>query len=346
MYPPPEYKIVSAATDIVFDGANAITSDGAATGTDLSQFVVGDTLQISGTTSNNTNYGYNVTAVVSDSELTVYETTVSESPASCTIETFNGSHCGEVFIAIKRGPGPFLLEGNTILNIRNTGTNADATGANGAAMTCLLDAENVTFRNNRIINCNQGITSGNWNTNGLERNLVYEGNLILPGKGVDFPAAPIQKGIEVTQVVSARFENNTIIGEESGDRQLFRVAQMSHAIVRNNVMVSGTVIDLATQTYQSANVFNDVASVPASLVDAASLEDVELKLDESYAPLPGSPCLTGGVNTELQTDVYRRKRGTGSPFRGAEWPPGTASQRAEQKSTSADKRDKDRGRGS
>ncbi len=75
------YSQVVGDADISFDGANAITS----TGSRLDVFSVGDTITVSGTSSNEGDY--TVSAIVSPYELTIDETGSAEASQSATLVT-------------------------------------------------------------------------------------------------------------------------------------------------------------------------------------------------------------------------------------------------------------------
>ena len=290
----------------------------------MTQFQVGDTINVTGTTSNDDKF--TVVAVVDDSELTVLETTTSESPASCTLTTFDARYCGENGVDIKQGPGPVYVEHNRILFCRNTLTNGDSTGSNGAGIAVHQDSDNVYVRGNLIQDCTQGITVAALTPAGEDRHIEVMNNLITISE--DFLAQPAtnEKALVIGDFNRGTFCNNTVIG--GSDTEILSAYNTTgpHTI-KNNVFMNGDISSSITDgNFVQSNAWVNIVSVPAVLQSSTDLVDVDLKLDETYKPKQGSPCIDAGSPVDTVHDLYGRVSTTNGNTLGAVWPDPKASE--------------------
>lgn len=186
----PTYDQQASKSDIEFSSSPAkITS----TTTDLSGFIAGSCITVTGTTSNNKRY--TVSAVNSSTDLSVIETPTTESPGSCTLTSFNASYCGEGVIDIKedqQGRG-IILRNNTIKNYRkvSVSNNQDASGAN-AEWLVVHDLATGPIRayGNEVIDCLRCVTMAADNASNpthpyLTLDIEYTGNIHRTTAGTD-----------------------------------------------------------------------------------------------------------------------------------------------------------------
>jgi hypothetical protein len=322
----PEYHQLAAHTVTFSDGGNTITS---ASG--LSVFEPGSTIQVTGSVSNN---HYYTISDVTDTELTTIETTIAEASVSCTLTSFNATYCGENGVALKHGTSGIVVRNNSFSNCRKTGTNQDATGTPGAAISCSVFATGFAIYGNEFINCTNGISAGSPSADHsgypyLDCQGSIHSNIWKP---IDSPNTSLTfnsgspLALNLSDTKNLKVYNNTFDWGNNDIRMLRTDVSAgltldSSNIVHNNIFIGapGTTEQGGTGTVSLDANYNNWYTVTGLHAEFSGSGDIttDLQLDSNYIPSINGPAYRAGQLTKFNTKDFRGIKFSNPPSIGA-----------------------------
>ena len=243
---------------------------------------------------------------------------------------------GETAIGIKHGPGPILVENNTIHGFRPTLPGQDATGAIGTSLAVLNQASGVTIRKNHfydnVIHLN--IAKGTNTQQRPDRDLLISSNVFEEPADPGIYGSQIPSGVRLNSASNVALFHNTFNNQPGFSGWVVQIVNTDSVELKNNVFNNGIFsmdTDSVTNLSADYNAWSGISGntwsgeIYPEILCVNDVADNNLGIDPlTWSPLASSPLINAGAYVGITEDFYGTDVPGAEPDMGAvEYLPGS-----------------------
>ena len=223
---------------------------------------------------------------------------------------------GEVAIGIKKGPGPIVVENNTIHGFRPTLPGQDATGSIGNGLAILNQASGIAIRKNHFYDnvIHLSTAQGDNIEERPDRNLTISNNIFEEPADPGIYGNQVPSGLRLNSASNIKLFNNTFYNQLGFDGWVLQILNTDNVELKNNVFNNGIISinpDSVTNLVADHNAWSGITGntwtgeIYPVVLGVNDVADSDLGINLlSWTPLQNSPLIDSGEFVGISEDFY------------------------------------------